>query len=72
MGCFCNCVFSCAVVNQTDPSKSVRNRSLYNQHFVLSLCRFDISAGVGAFVIGLSQIASFFSFDCDELNYCIF
>ena len=28
--------------------------------FVLSLCPFDISAGVGAFVIGLSQISSFF------------
>ena len=31
--------------------------------FVLSLCPFDISVGVGAFVIGLSQISSFFSFD---------
>ena len=29
--------------------------------FVLSLCLFDISVGVGAFVIGLSQISSFFS-----------
>ena len=29
--------------------------------FVLSLCPFDISVGVGAFVIGLSQISSFFS-----------
>ena len=29
--------------------------------FVLSLCPFDISAGVGAFVIGLSQISSLFS-----------
>ena len=29
--------------------------------FVLSLCPFDISAGVGAFVIGLSQISSFFT-----------
>ena len=28
---------------------------------MLSLCLFDISAGVGAFVIGLSQISSFFS-----------
>ena len=32
--------------------------------FVLSLCPFDISVGVGAFVIGLSQISSFFSY-CD-------
>ena len=29
--------------------------------FVLSLCPFDISVGVGAFVIGLSQISSLFS-----------
>ena len=29
--------------------------------FVLSLCPFDISVGVGACVIGLSQISSFFS-----------
>ena len=29
--------------------------------FVLSLCPFDISVGVGAFVIGLSRISSFFS-----------
>ena len=29
--------------------------------FVLSHCPFDISVGVGAFVIGLSQISSFFS-----------
>ena len=30
--------------------------------FVLSLCPFDISVGVGAFVIGLGQISSFLSF----------
>ena len=29
--------------------------------FVFSLCPFDISVGVGTFVIGLSQIPSFFS-----------
>ena len=29
---------------------------------MLSLCPFDISVGVGAFVIGLSQISSFFSY----------
>ena len=28
---------------------------------MLSLCPFYISVGVGAFVIGLSQISSFFS-----------
>ena len=31
--------------------------------FVLLLCPFDISVGVGAFVIGLSQISSFFSWE---------
>ena len=35
--------------------------------FVLSLCPFDISVGVGAFVIGLSQISSFFSFKVDVI-----
>ena len=35
--------------------------------FVLSLCPFDISVGVGAFVIGLSQISSFFSFQTHSL-----
>ena len=53
-----------AVVTPTDRPKSVRN------HFVIKLfcgvvsvvtLPFDISAGVGAFVIGLSQISSFFS-----------
>ena len=34
---------------------------LCNALFVLSLCPFDISVGVGAFVIGLSHISSFFS-----------
>ena len=55
-----------AVVTPTDRLKSVRNRcviELFVALFVLSLCPFDISVGVGAFVIGLSQISSFFSFD---------
>ena len=30
--------------------------------FVLSLCHIGISVGVGAFVIGLGQISSFFVF----------
>ena len=34
---------------------------------MLSLCAFDISVGVGAFVIGLSQISSFFS--CSRTFY---
>ena len=52
------------VVTPTDRPKSVRNRCViefFVALFVLSLCAFDISAGVGAFVIGLSQISSFFS-----------
>ena len=52
------------VVTPTDRPKSVRNRCViefFVALFVLSLCPFDISAGVGAFVIGLSQISSFFS-----------
>ena len=53
-----------AVVTPTDRPKSVRNRcliELFVALFVLSLCPFDISVGVGAFVIGLSQISSFLS-----------
>ena len=30
---------------------------------ILNVCPFDISVGVGAFVIGLSQISSFLSLD---------
>ena len=53
-----------AVVTPTDRLKSVRKRcviELFVALFVLSLCLFDIPVGVGAFVIGLSQISSFFS-----------
>ena len=53
-----------ALVTPTDRPKSVRNRcliELFVALFVLSLCPLDISVGVGAFVIGLSQISSFFS-----------
>ena len=53
-----------AVVTPTDRLKSVRNRcliELFVALFVLSLCPFDISVGVGAFVVGLSQISSFLS-----------
>ena len=53
-----------AVVTPTDHPKSVRNRcliELFVALFVLSLCPFDISVGVGAFVIGLGQISSFWS-----------
>ena len=51
------------VVTPTDRTKSVCNRSvieLFVASFVLSLCPLDISAGVGAFAKGLSQISSFF------------
>ena len=50
-----------AVVTQTDRPKSVCNRCVIELFVVLSLCPFDISAGVGACVKGLSQISSFFS-----------
>ena len=43
-----------AVVTPTDRPKSVRNRGVIDvfvELFVLSLCPFDISVGVGAFVI---------------------
>ena len=53
-----------AVVTPTDRPKSVRNCcliELFVALFVLSLCPFDISVGVGAFVIGLGQISSFLS-----------
>ena len=50
-----------SVVTPTDRPKSVRNIcviELFVALFVLSLCPFDISVGIGAFVIGLSQISS--------------
>ena len=53
-----------AVVTPTDRPKSVRNcclSELFVALFVLSLCPFDISVGVGAFVMGLGQISSFLS-----------
>ena len=53
-------------VTRTDSPKSVRNRGcvieVLGGVFVLSRCFLDFSIGVGAFVIGLSQISSFFSF----------
>ena len=59
-----------AVVTPTDRPKSVRNRyvtELFVVLFVLALCPFVISAGVGAFVIGLGQISSFFSCTSDKV-----
>ena len=54
-----------AIVTPTDRPKSVRNRcviEVFGGVFLLSRCFLDFSVGVGAFVIGLSQISSFFSF----------
>ena len=51
-----------AVVTPTDRPKLVCNPcviELFCGLFVLSLCPFDISVGIGAFVIGLSHISSF-------------
>ena len=53
-----------AIVTPTDRPKSARNRcviEVFGGVFVLSLCLLDFSVGEGAFVIGLSQISSFFS-----------
>ena len=54
-----------AVVTPTDRPKSVRNRMCNRMFLWRCLCchlaLFDMSAGVGAFVIGLSQISSIFS-----------
>ena len=63
-----------AIVTQTDRSKSRRNRSeieLFVALFVFSVCPFDISVGVGAFVIGLSQIFSIFSLDVQDCQQLI-
>ena len=53
-----------AIVIPTYHPKSVRNRcviEVFGGVFVLSLCFFDLSVGLWAFVIGLSQISFFFS-----------
>ena len=55
-----------AVVTPTDRPKSVRNRCLI-ELFCGVVCPFDISVVVGAFVIGLSQISSFFSWSAEYL-----
>ena len=52
-----------AIVTPTDRPKSVRNRCVIEVFcvvFVFSSCFLDCSVSVGAFVIGLSQISSFF------------
>ena len=55
-----------AVVTSTDRPKSVRNLcviDVFGGVFVLSRCFSDLSVVVGAFVIRLSQISSFFSYN---------
>ena len=54
-----------ALVTPTDRPRSVRNRCLIELFcgvVCVVTCPFDISVGVGAFVIGLGQISSFLSF----------
>ena len=51
------------IVTRIDRPKSIHNRcviEVFGGVFMLSLCFLDFSVGVGAFVIGLSQISSFF------------
>ena len=52
-----------AEVTPTDRPKSVRNRcviELFYYVVCVVICPFDSSVGIGAFVIGLSQVSSFF------------
>ena len=54
-----------AIVDPTDRPKSARNRyviEVFGGVFVLSRSFLDLSVGVGAFVIRLSQISAFFLF----------
>ena len=64
-----------AIVTPTDHPKSVRNRcviEVFGGVFALSYCFFDLSVGVGAFVIGLSQISFLFLFTLRiEYYYCL-
>ena len=60
-----------AVVTPTDRPKSVGNCCLIEHFvtlFVLLLCPFYISVGIGALVIGLGQISSFLSSPLKPLN----
>ena len=53
-----------AIVTSSDRAKSVHNRCVIEVLvvFVLSRCVLGFSVGVGAFVIGPSQICSFLSY----------
>ena len=60
-----------AVVAPTDRPKSVRNRcviEVFGGVFVLSVAFFYFSEGVGTFVMGLSQISSFFAMYTNRLT----
>ena len=60
-----------AVVTPTDRPKSVRNRCLIELFcgvVCVVTCPFDISVGVGAFVIGLGQISSFLSLPVAKIS----
>ena len=62
-----------AVVTPTDRPKSVRNRCVIEVFVAFLCCYFallDISAGIWAFVIELSQISSFFLFRLIQLYTC--
>ena len=63
-----------AIVTPLNRPKSVRNRyviEVFGGVVVLSRCFLDLSVGVGAFVIGLSQNSSFFSF-CGSYLFGLF
>ena len=62
-----------AIVTPTDRPNSVRNGcviEVFGGVFVLSHCFLDFSVDVGAFVIGLSQISSFFFQKLYESQNC--
>ena len=64
-----------ALVTPTDRPKSVRNRCLIELFcgvVCVVTCPFDISVGIGAFVIGLGQMSSFLSLQGNNNKYQIF
>ena len=50
-----------AILTRIDRPKSVRNRCVFEGFGGVLCCQVDLSVGVGAFVIEMSQISSFFS-----------
>ena len=58
--------YGLTAINPTDRPKSVRNRCVINVFggvlYIVTMPLGFFSVGVGAFVIGLSQISSFFSY----------